>query len=435
MIQRGIFFSLLVLLVNFSPYAQTRNTPPIIQHVEYKASALPDRILLSITDNPATTATITWRTINENRMASAEIAMADPSPEFDEYSIEKEAENAIVEASYGSVAYHSVAFTELKPATRYLYRVKNDEFTSEWFQFKTAPEKADSFGFIFMGDAQNKLFTHWSRVIRAAYATMPEAAFILHVGDLINHADNDYEWEEWFQAGGFIHASIPVFAAMGNHEYNKDENGKKVSFSKFWNPQFNFPKNGSGNFEDQVYYLDYLNMRMIVLNSNEGIEEQAKWLEDVLEENEKEWVIACFHHPAISAAKGRQNDGIMNYWKPLLEKYKVDLVLQGHDHTYARGRLNPNENSPTIYVVSVSGEKMYSLSKQDWMDRKAENTQLYQTITISSNSLKYKAYMPDGVIYDQFIIEKDNDGNNTLVSPTVYYPERRFDNTLIDIDE
>jgi hypothetical protein len=33
-----------------------------------------------------------------------------------------------------------------------------------------------------------------------------------------------------------------------------------------------------------------------------------------------------------------------------------------------------------VYVVSVSGPKMYNLEREDWMARTAEDTQLYQVI-------------------------------------------------------
>src|SRR5690606_25218744 len=110
------------------------------------------------------------------------------------------------------------------------------------------------------------LFFHWSRMIRAAYAQKPDARFILHAGDLINNAGNTYEWGEWFEAGSFIHRSIPVVAIPGNHEYYKDESGHKTGVTKYWKPQFNFPDNGVKGLEETSYFLDYKNVRLICLN-------------------------------------------------------------------------------------------------------------------------------------------------------------------------
>ncbi len=62
-----------------------KNLPPEHLQIRYEPQWWPDRILLTPTKDPATSATVTWRTRAEVRTAFAEIALADPSPEFDEY--------------------------------------------------------------------------------------------------------------------------------------------------------------------------------------------------------------------------------------------------------------------------------------------------------------------------------------------------------------
>lgn len=47
-----------------------------------------------------------------------------------------------------------------------------------------------------------------------------------------------------------------------------------------------------------------------------------------------------------------------------------------------------DEKTGTVYVVSVSGPKMYNLQKQDVMKRSAEDTQLYQLIHIDGGKLR-----------------------------------------------
>ena len=90
-------------------------------------------------------------------------------------------------------------------------------------------------------------------------------------------------------------------------------------------------------------------------------------------------------------------------WKPIIDKYEVDLVLNGHDHTYARGHVPVREKSGdsnkmgAVYVTSVSGPKQYSLNpkqldsyKKDGyiVDKTAEQTQFFQVITVENNSLE-----------------------------------------------
>ncbi len=423
---------IIALLFSFGQsYTQDKNQPPDILHLNYLPGPTPSRIILSWEADPTSSATVTWRTDASISRPKAEIALADPSPYFNDYEEDVPAATSSIQTRDGIALYHKAQFTDLQPETHYLYRVGDGTYWSEWFQFTTASKNKQSFKFIYMGDAQNKVFSHWSRVIRAAYARAPDAGFILHVGDLINHADNNYEWEEWFRAGNFIHSSMPTLVLPGNHEYNKNEKGFKESFSKFWQPQFNYFKNAPlDTLQDQAYYFDYQHARFIILNSNQFWQEQATWLDQVLSESKQTWNILAFHHPIRNAVVGRQNEQVVEYWQPIIEKHKVDLVLQGHDHTYARGFLD-KEQKGALYLVSVGGEKMYDLTEQDWMLRKAENTQLYQVMEINGNELIYNSYTPDGKIYDAFSLTKGKNNKNNLVELKNDYPvERRNSNTL-----
>ncbi|MCB0580673.1 MAG: metallophosphoesterase, partial [Phaeodactylibacter sp.] len=71
-----------------------------------------------------------------------------------------------------------------------------------------------------------------------------------------------------------------------------------------------------------------------------------------------------------------------------------------------------------IYVVSVSGPKMYNLNFEEWMERAASNTQLYQIIKVDGNLLSYEAYTATGQLYDAFELRKRNDGANKFIDRT-----------------
>jgi hypothetical protein len=105
--------------------------------------------------------------------------------------------------------------------------------------------------------------------------------------------------------------------------------------------------------------------------------------------------------------------------KAILEKHGVDIVLQGHDHTYCRGQnlenVGDNAKNKPVYVVSVAGPKMYGLNTSFWSDRMASNTQLYQHISFNDNILSYQAVTVAGDLYDEFRIEKDKKGKNRFV--------------------
>ena len=91
----------------------------------------------------------------------------------------------------------------------------------------------------------------------------------------------------------------------------------------------------------------------------------------------------------------------------------------------------------TVYVVSVSGPKMYTLTKKRWMVRAAENTQLYQIISVDGNTLRYQAKTVTGELYDAFDLIKQEGKPNTLIERMPEgAPERNYDNTLAKpIDE
>jgi predicted phosphohydrolase len=143
------------------------------------------------------------------------------------------------------------------------------------------------------------------------------------------------------------------------------------------------------------------------------------WLEKTLAGNGNRWTVVFTHYPIYSCSHGRNNERYRNAIQPLLEKYNVDLVLTGHDHTYCRGFNTENvmvkgKNAP-LYVVSVAGPKMYGLNTSFWSDRVASMTQLYQHISINSNKLEYKSFTVAGELYDHFVISKNKKGVNTFI--------------------
>ena len=211
---------------------------------------------------------------------------------------------------------------------------------SEWAAFQTACDRPEPFRFLYLGDAQNSIKSHWSRVIRAAFAAAPDARFIVHAGDLVDRGTDDVHWGEWFQAAGWINTMIPSLPSPGNHEYEKPREertpGALPAITGHWRAQFTLPQNGPKGLEETAYFIDYQGARIISLNSNEAQEKQAEWLDQILSKNPGRWTIVTFHHPIYSSAKDRDNAKIRKLWQPIFDRHHVDLVLQGHDHTYAR---------------------------------------------------------------------------------------------------
>lgn len=419
----------------------------------YRPTPLPDRIVLTWVGDPATTQAVTWRTDESVVHAYAEIAVAEDGPAFADRSESYEAVTDEFNESRTCAHFHTVEFEGLTPATRYAYRVGDGANWSEWNQFSTASAGADPFTFVYFGDAQNEVHSHWSRVVREAYRDAPRAAFMLHAGDLINRASADGEWGEWFAASGHIHRMVPCIATPGNHEYEgtmplnrllrRKRSNDQPQLSRHWRPTFAFPENGPDGLEETTYWFDYQGTRIISLNSNERIADQTEWLENVLHENPNRWTIVTFHHPVYSSNPTRDNVAVRDEWQPLFDEYRVDLVLQGHDHTYARSGLMTHENVPTgvtahnrdtgtVYVVSVSGPKMYEARNRPDMRRTAEDTQLYQVIHVDAGELRYEARTAMGRLYDAFTLHKQAGEANSLVDHIPETPVNIRDATLAE---
>jgi len=386
-------------------------------------------IILSWHDKPFDSQAVTWKTNVPLKEAVAEISPSDPSPDFSRNSRRFQAATTALDTGTGTTYYHSANFTHLRSDTLHAYRVGDGKIWSEWFQFRTAAEKPQPFSFLYFGDVQYDIYSQWSRIIRAAFLAAPEARFMIFAGDLVDDRNSARQWDEWYKAGGWIMAMVPSVPVAGNHEYgNSVQSGR--TFSKYWQPQFALPKLGRKDLDETVYYVDFQGVRVVALNSNLEIKYQAEWLENLLAQNPNRWTIVAMHHPIFSAAKGRNNHKLIEYWKPVFEKYNVDLVLQGHDHIYARGRGHCSKSEDCqgpVYITSVSGPGMYHLDRTNWMDRAAENTQLFQVISISDDILSYQAITATAEICDAFdLIKKEGRGATLINRIPSNSPDYRF---------
>jgi molybdopterin-guanine dinucleotide biosynthesis protein len=101
--------------------------------------------------------------------------------------------------------------------------------------------------------------------------------------------------------------------------------------------------------------------------------------------------------------KDRDFEYARKNWKPLFDLYGVDLVLNGHDHTYARGHVpikstveDVSGNINTLYITSVSGPKQYEIDLLQMKnyeadgyksDKVGEQTQFFQVIKVDKKHL------------------------------------------------
>lgn len=391
-----------------------------------KPSGFPDRIVLNLGQESSTSIAVSWRTsieISEGICELQTLSATRIDPKNSKTFVAKTKSYEFTSESGPTINcnHHTFIFENLVPGEKYLYRVGTKDYWSEWLEFSTPDNNSTEFSFLYFGDPQNDIKSQWSRMIRRAYKTNPDCSFMLYAGDIINHAGNDSEWDEWFKAGSFIYGTVPQLLTPGNHDYDG------LMLDSHWNAQFTQPNNGPKGLEGTCFFVDYKNLRIISFDSaadgelenEDGYEvtSQKVWLDSVLRTNTKEWVIVTTHLPFYSPKESRDNAHIRKYFQPILEKYGVDLVLTGHDHSYGRGTATDSSNpdQAIMYVVSVSGPKLYSAGNKAWMQQKGSYIQLFQNINIKNNVLVYEAYTASGKLYDKFTLKKNKKGKNKFV--------------------
>ncbi len=414
MFNSGRFFIIIILILSTAVLygVQLNNTP--------------ERIILSLTAEPATSIAVTWRTNLwcenprvEFMKATAEVNRKGNKIKSSEYkkvrtfpavSERVKIKNDIYINSYSAV------LQKLQPETLYQYRVGYGKTWSEWEHFKTASVVEKLFRFIYLGDPQNNLKSFCSRIFRTAYSAAPDAGFMLIAGDLVSRPWVDYSWGELFYAAGWITRRLPFVMVAGNHSYyhedEKDDAENKQHW--LWRPHFTQPENGPDGLEETAFTYVYHGVRFVVLNGNEKRKEQSAWLENVLKNSNEKWKIVTIHHPVYSTGLDRDDPELRELFLPVIDKYNVDLVLQGHDHAYGRtyklkqGRIVSPHKAGTYYVVSVSVPKVYEINKKHkkLMAKLGTGKQLYQIISVSANSISYECRTVTGELFDSFRIEK-----------------------------
>ncbi|GAA1727526.1 metallophosphoesterase family protein [Aeromicrobium alkaliterrae] len=410
------------------------------------ATAQPDRIIANPTAEAATGQTFTWRTNEATRDGEVQIAPADSPDDVRTVQAQTSVSERLPRSRYVA-RHHSATVEDLEPATAYTYRVGQGDHFSEWTDFTTPPAEAyaDPWTFLYFGDAQWGLDAGWTDVVDQAFTENPEAVLALTAGDQVNDGNDDHQWEQWFAAIAPWASTRTFLTLPGNHELYGDEDMIR------YRSQVEYPDNGPKGQDDLAYRVDVGGVRFITLNGNitaslqdttdNGLGAlQAEWLEEQLADNPMTWTVVSIHQPMFSAAKLRDNVAQRTAFMPLLEEYGVDLVLQGHDHAYARGHLAENDvpggyAGPT-YVVANAGDKYYDLdpaNRNNWTindaerDAAADKISTYQSIRVEQGRLVYTSHVgkvgdpgegtgptPTGLqpgdVLDTFTVTKDAEG-------------------------
>jgi hypothetical protein len=306
-----------------------------------------------------------------------------------------------------TVSYHA-GLTELTEGI-YNYAVRTGGKQSEWYSFNVAnPDTA--FTFVYLGDIQDTINGITDSFVSHIRSLQPRAAFWVLGGDIIERPQDRY-WNEYFTSMDSVSQTIPIIACPGNHEYVKGitrklENRFIYTFSYFIESQYK---------EHAVFDLRYGNTAIITLDSNRDpwtLFSQRSWFKEALERaQDAEWKIVVIHHP-IHSIRGKMNNFVVRtMFNSLISEYGVDLVLQGHEHGYAR-MISKDKNGDLktpVYVVGQASPKDYRLYFNEKYDRFGSGLRFYHTVNVYQDSLIFKTFTKNNELYDAVSLKKEKD--------------------------
>ncbi|WAC14540.1 purple acid phosphatase family protein [Dyadobacter pollutisoli] len=437
-----IFLLSLFLLLNFNGLAQTLIRGPYLQSAT------------------STTMVIRWRTDQPtNSRVKYGLSLDAINEVIDNNASETEHEIKLTGLKPKTKYFYSIGSS----TTVYQGDPEN------YFETAPVPGATGKYRFGVLGDCgTNSAIQGTVRDKVAAYLGSNYMNAWLLLGDNAYPFGRDAEYQSGFfnhYKEGFLKRN-PLFPSPGNHDYDNDnfdrQNDHNVAYYKIFTMPTMGEAGGVPSETEAFYSWDYGNVHFLSLDSYgrednstrlyDTLGRQVEWIKKDLAANKnKDWVVAYWHHPPYT--KGSHNSDtdpesmkVRENFIRILERYGVDLILCGHSHDYERSRLiqghygKSDTFNPAVHnVSSSSGKYDGSAESCPYIKKSATNNgtvyvvagsagQLGHTtdgfphkamyhsdaergggliLEVEGNRLDAKWIGVDGIIHDQFTIEKD----------------------------
>ncbi len=184
--------------------------------------------------------------------------------------------------------------------------------------------------------------------------------FVITLGDNFYESGvtsiQDEQWIEKFETMYDLpNLGIAFYASLGNHDHVDGNARHQVEYSekssKWVMPEsyYSFSKRIDADSSVQFFALD----TQLIGQRGDDHRAQLKWLERSLKASTATWKIVFGHHPVFSYGEHGNQQRMIALVRPLLEKYKVDVYVSGHDHD--RQLLGPVRG--VYYMVSGTGSE------------------------------------------------------------------------------
>ena len=366
----------------------------------YSTPDKPQRILLTFGDEDMYSRNVSW-SCGETLQASF-LELADEND-----TLHIEATGEVFASRSGKAAYYVARLRGLQAGCLYSYRVCTNGHYSSWHHFNISDHSNASF--LYVGDVQDTIAGITNQLLREAFRHHPEAQFLVCGGDLTERPIDAY-WQETFDGLDSIGQSVPLLNATGNHDYLK---GLIYRLERRFSLVHSYYLDSMEGV-NQVFTLRYKDVQLFVLDSNREffyLFTQRAWLKRQLEKSTAKWKVVVLHHPLYSI-RGKNNNLIQRWmFDDLIREYDVDLVLQGHEHAYARMTAHDDDEAETpVYVVSHLSPKNYRIEFDERFDKFGSGSRYYQKVVADDEQLILTAYdAVTNALYDSLVITKDKD--------------------------
>ncbi|TXG36068.1 metallophosphoesterase family protein [Seonamhaeicola maritimus] len=272
-----------------------------------------------------TTTTITWKT--DAKAESCQVVY------YEKNKTEKTSIKGDLVSHEGN-KFNEVLMKNLKPNTTYMYSIYSNGHllaTGKDYYFITAPaNKKMAFSFYALGDIGAK--EEWSFAKEPATRIIElknRPDFGLGLGDIVYPKGESKNYDNHlFKPFQEVFKNIPFYPVVGNHDWLSD-------------PEKNFEKEWSLPGNEHYYSFTYANTLFIGLDSYDGgfykLDEQIAWIQQTLKryKDKYDWIIVYLHHNGKTCTYKPNYEHVQALYETFVDN-SVDLVLNGHAHTYER---------------------------------------------------------------------------------------------------
>jgi hypothetical protein len=214
--------------------------------------------------------------------------------------------------------------------------------------------------------------------------------FVLMLGDNIygnnNAAAFKLKFEDPYQE--LLKSGIKFYAALGNHD---DPNQRLYKLFNMDGKRFYSFKKGDGQF--------------FALDSTYMSPEQSTWIEKELAGSTAKWKICFFHHPMYSDARFHGPDlDLRKRLEPLLSRFGVNVVLNGHEHVYER--LQPRHGIQYFILGSGGQLRRGDLKPSGDTAKGFDSEQAFGVMEVSGDETYFQVISARGATVDSGVLTK-----------------------------